>query len=433
MKAGILYNGFEEELSLDATDGRYECVLTRDYSVWINKADAASAEPAWTEDMDPDQWSAAYDEWDRNRPCDIFLAEIIEDSTPVYTSPKHGHATVRHAQGTLVRVCGEFGSDYYVDAWTDGFVPKDAVRKISDLNITQRYAPYIYDSLPVQTLYASATEPVYFSTAAGGYSEDATFYGYTENREVKVMRELGDWVQLDGGGFVEKRFLDPDASHSYPTAWVKCDGVLDRLNVRSHADTDATSEVKLCSGIPVHVISQTEKWAVIFFTGPNGGYRYTGCVMKEYLSFDGKDIPRDGATSVRLVQDLNGDRDGICFSDKGQGEVLSAGTLLTVVGVYPAWHSSPDEAEMFLCETEDGRYIQIRKSGVLEPVETETGIFAAARSAVRMRTAPSQDAEVIRQVKAKTKVEVLLRGEIWTIVKYKGETGYMMSRYLSFP
>ena len=50
-----------------------------------------------------------------------------------------------------------------------------------------------------------------------------------------------------------------------------------------------------------------------------------------------------------------------------------------------------------------------------------------------MRTAPNPDAEVLHQVKAKAKVEVLLRGEIWSIVKYKDEIGYMMSRYLSFP
>ena len=67
-----------------------------------------------------------------------------------------------------------------------------------------------------------------------------------------------------------------------------------------------------------------------------------------------------------------------------------------------------------------------------EPLQ-ESGIQASVRSAVRMRKAPNPDAEVLHQVKAKNKVEVLLRGEIWTLVKYKGETGYMMSRYLSFP
>ena len=116
-----------------------------------------------------------------------------------------------------------------------------------------------------------------------------------------------------------------------------------------------------------------------------------------------------------------------------QDLLLPAGTLLNVLGVFPSGSSHSDSTEQFLCETEDGRYIKISESGVLEPVNTETGIFAKVSSAVRMRTEPDPEAKVLYQVKAKTKVEVLLRGEIWTIVKYKGEIGYMMSRYLSFP
>ncbi len=43
------------------------------------------------------------------------------------------------------------------------------------------------------------------------------------------------------------------------------------------------------------------------------------------------------------------------------------------------------------------------------------------------------EAKALRTLDKGTKVEVLLRGEGWTIVKYKNETGYVMSRYLQFP
>ena len=55
------------------------------------------------------------------------------------------------------------------------------------------------------------------------------------------------------------------------------------------------------------------------------------------------------------------------------------------------------------------------------------------RSQARLRKAPNPDAEVIRWLKAKAKVEVLLRGELWTMVRYQNETGYIMSWHLSFP
>ena len=45
----------------------------------------------------------------------------------------------------------------------------------------------------------------------------------------------------------------------------------------------------------------------------------------------------------------------------------------------------------------------------------------------------SKDAEEILTLNQGTGVEVLLRGENWTIVKYRDQVGYVMSRYLQFP
>jgi len=69
---------------------------------------------------------------------------------------------------------------------------------------------------------------------------------------------------------------------------------------------------------------------------------------------------------------------------------------------------------------------------VLEPVE-RLGAIARVKSNVRFRAKPNKDAEAIRTLSKGTKVEILLRGEEWTIIEYKNKTGYVMSRYLSFP
>ena len=425
-KVGILYNGFTDELDLEPTNGRYSCYLTKDFTVWLNQEKAMNRTLSRSDYAD-------YDDWWAHQPCDIFLGEIVQDNTPIYTSPRHKHESVRHVQGTLVAVCGEFGDDYYVKGGANGFVAKSAVRKVSDMTFAQAQSgTYIYDDAPVQTVYASESEPVYIASSATGYS-DVSNMSFKSNRKFAILRELGDWVQLPGGDFVEKRFLDPDGDHTYPVAYVKTSGQLDRLNIRLLADTDSWIEIKLCSGVPVHVVSHTDKWAVIFVTGPNGGIMQDGCVQMDYLSFDSADSVRDGTTKVRLTQDLRGDEYMQNFRpDRKKGDILPAGTLLTVLGVRPNSSSRSDEVDRFLCETEDGRYIEVFSPGVLEPLDG-TGITATVGSAVRMRTEPNPDAKVLRQVKAKTKVEVLLRGETWTLVKYKDETGYMMSRYLSFP
>lgn len=425
-KAGILYNGYYTELALEAENGRFSCMLTRDYTVWVNEEKATNREPVRGKDEDHDAWEA-------RRPCNIFLAEISKDNTPVYTSPKHKSFFVKHAKGTVIMVCGEFGSDYYVEGSSYGFVSKDAVSKIADMTYPQTKSPtWIWDNLEKRTLYASETEPVWTTASASGYSEDYHSYGgYTANREVTVLRDLGDWVQLLHGEFIEKRFLDPDGDHSYPAAYVKTDGILDRLRVRGEARTDSWVVVKLCAGTQVRVISRGEKWAVVLVAGTNGGQHNIGCVQAQYLS-DNPASVKDGSVQVRLTKDLHGNQEMTIFRESWKGNVLPAGTLLTVIGVYEAGSSKADQTDRFLCRTEDGQYIEVENNNALEPVSS-SGLTAAARSAVRMRTAPGDDTEVIRQLKAKTKVEVLLRGEVWTLVKYKDETGYVMSRYLSFP
>ena len=39
-QAGVLYNGFDSELSLEAEHGLYSCALTAEYTVWLNKSKA---------------------------------------------------------------------------------------------------------------------------------------------------------------------------------------------------------------------------------------------------------------------------------------------------------------------------------------------------------------------------------------------------------
>ncbi|MBR6810354.1 MAG: SH3 domain-containing protein, partial [Clostridia bacterium] len=62
-----------------------------------------------------------------------------------------------------------------------------------------------------------------------------------------------------------------------------------------------------------------------------------------------------------------------------------------------------------------------------------TGIIVRTNASVRMREKPNKEADALRTLSSGTKVEVLLRGEGWTMVKYKDQTGYVMSRYLNFP
>jgi uncharacterized protein YgiM (DUF1202 family) len=106
---------------------------------------------------------------------------------------------------------------------------------------------------------------------------------------------------------------------------------------------------------------------------------------------------------------------------------------MTVIGVYSGYDVNQDDCDWFLCLLDYGTAVTINNDGgVLEPLES-LGVTAKAASSVRMREHPSKEAKALRTLDKGTKVEVLLRGEGWTMVKYKNETGYVMSRYLQFP
>ena len=422
-KAGILYNGYGAHLSLDDENGRYELTLTGDYSFYVDPEKAENRTPSRSD-------YGSYDEWEQHMPSGIWLAEITGENTPVYATPKNKKLIATHMKGSLVEVCGEFGDDYYIEDPVIGFVEKSALRKVKDLPYAQLgQGNYGFEDLPEVTVYASETQPVYVPDTASEYSGEPEYFSLlTKNKKTKVLRDLGDWVQLTYGGFIEKRFLDPDGDHSYPTARVKTDGKLDRLIVHNN-------NAKLVSGTRVYVAAKTKEWAAVFLTGENGGITESGYVKTAYLSFDENEQIRDGGTRVRLKETLQGDEEMKIFPEwrnRKSGGELPAGTLLKVIGVYSSGSSQSDQSDDFLCETEDGRYIRVWGGERLEPLES-TGLMATARQAVRMREAPDPEAKVLRQVKTKTKLEVLLRGEIWTTVKYGDEVGYMMSRYLSFP
>lgn len=431
-QAGILYNGYSDELSLEDTNGLYSCNLTSEYEVWLNQSKAEKNQPK----DDSISWYSP--EWDALMPCHIFVAEVIQQDAPFYTTPGHKHLSAKHAAGTLVKVCGEFGSDYFVQYGgyqQTGFMPKSALRKVQD--ITYRQANDVSEhwglsGVQEMTVYTGGT-PLAVGGSATGYS-DMNPIVIEDGKTVTVLKTVGDWAQLLDGYFVEARFLSPEGDHSVTYATVKTTGVLNRLNVRYSASTDSWVTAKICSGVRVQVPAHTEDWASVFITGPNGGDKTTGSVQMQYLVFGGQaDQVKSGCVRVRTTETRYGFYDGAFSKYSKDGRLLPAGTEMTVIGVYSGYDVSMDDCDWFSCLLDDGTAVTINNDGgILEPLES-TGVTVKTASSVRMREKPSKEAKSLRTLEAGAKVEVLLRGEGWTIVKYKNQTGYVMSRYLQFP
>lgn len=430
-QAGILYNGYSDDLDLEPTNGLYSCNLTSEYEVWLNQSKAEKNQPRASEEIG---WRS--DAWDALMPCNIFVAEVVQQDAPFYTTPGHKHLSAKHAAGTLVKVCGEFGNDYFVKYGgyqQTGFMPKSALRKLQDITYRQANDDYWgLSGVQKMTVYTGGT-PIAVGSSATGYS-DMNPTVIEDGKTVTVLNTTGNWAQLLDGYFVESRFLSPKGDHSVTYATVKTTGVLNRLNVRNSASTDAWAACKLCSGVRVQVPAHTEDWASVFITGPNGGDKTTGSVQMQYLVFGEKaDQVKSGCVRVRTTETRYGFYDGVFSYYLKDGHPLPAGTEMTVIGVYSGYDVSMDDCDWFLCLLDDGTAVTINNDGgILEPLES-LGVTVKTASSVRMREKPSKEAKLLRTLDAGAKVEVLLRGEGWTMVKYKNQTGYVMSRYLKFP
>lgn len=423
-QAGTLYNGFAAELSLKAEQGLYSCWLTADCTVWVNQERAQKALPR--------DW---HGEPRDDLPCDMFLAEIATQDAPMFTSPSHRHLSARHAPGTLALVCGEFGDDYLIDlgATVLGFMPKDSLRQVRALSYPEAHSTdWGVEGASLQTVYTGGGLLIR-SSSATGYSDSSTYWQVRDGEQVTVLAMVDGSAQLAGGGFIESRFLDQNGDHSRTLATVISDKPLNRLNVRFSADQDAPANFKLFAGAQVQVVNHTDDWASIFVTGKGGGNVYYGLVRMQYLDFDSKGA-QQSLLMVRTLHDLGAGNGGDWYRirwDISEGK-LPAGTQLRLIGVSVPYDGSLEYPDALMCLTEDGRLITILDDGVLEAIDPPE-IQAKVTSALRLRLAPDKTAEVAANLPKGAKVDVLIRGEGWTMVRYKKETGYVMSRYLQFP
>lgn len=423
-QAGMLYNGYVTSLSLEDENGRYSCWLTRDVTVWV---DQEKAQDGWKEDY----WHLPAEAEDVY-PSHVFVAEVTEDEAPLYTSPAHKHLSATHARGTLLRVCGEFGDDYFVEGWHgDGFIAKENLKHFAPVPRSKMHdAEYGLEGLETCRVYTDGFS-LAVSGSATGYSDEDPWV-VKDGQEVTVLRRLDGWAQLAGGGFIENRFLTSSGDHTIRYATVRSSKVLNRLNVRWDADKDSGVAVKLFSGARVQVPCHTEEWAAVYVTGTEKSEKITGSAMMEYLVFDDAPV-KNGCVKVRLKKTVYAGNGGSQYRSTWTGDPLPVGTEMTVIGVSADYDIEWDNHDRFLCRLENGRVITVwNGEGVLEPLEG-TGIIVRTNASVRMREKPNKEADALCTLSSGAKVEVMLRGEGWTMVKYKDQTGYVMSRYLNFP
>ncbi len=416
-RAGVLYNGFDTySIGLEETNGRYECRLTKETTVWVNQAKA--------QDLQPESFNVYGNPGTEAIPCSCYLAEVVTDGAKLWSGTGHRHALAEHRAGTLVLVCGAFGNDCYVLRAGEGFMAKSDLRKVRDLTYLEAYDnAYGAKDPETATVWLDQAE-LELNASATGVSEMTSDIKVKNGSRLVILRDLGDWAQVvpkgggaswcRSGGFIEKRYLDPEGDHGVPTATVKTTHPLNRLNLRYSADKNSGSEIKLCSGLKVQVISSANGWTEVAMYAEKGSWSVHGFVMSTYLATgaEAESVP-NACVRVRLLRD--------CKRSQYSREVYPAGTEGTVIGV--------DTLYRFVVRLDDGEVCYVDEEGtepVLEPIDPPVW-EAKTTKKIALREGPSSDAKKIRSLKSGVKVEVLLRGEKWVLVRVNGEVGYILN------
>ena len=408
-KAGVLFNGYEDLLSLEGVNGRHSCALTRDTTVWLYPERAMKLLPDLSE---PGVWEV----WKENAPCGLFLAEVTEDGARLWSGTGHKHVSAEHRKGTLVMVCGDFGKDYYVTGAGEGFMSKTALRKVQDLTYSQsRKSDYGLPGLETATVYTAEILPL--SASATGVS-DQLAGSVKDGDTVTVLRDLGDWVQVPGG-FLEKRYLDPEADHRANTAVIRTDHPLNRLNVRHDPQKDGMAYFKLCAGVQVQVVSAAGGWTRIALSN-EGWLHPEGYVKSEYvMTGRAAELVESGCVRVRLLRG---------YQENPFRPFYPEGTECTVIGVMTR-HGTENA---FLVRMDDGSLLILPDEDpepMLEPVDP-TAYPAKTTKKVTLRAGPNSEAAKLKTLKSGAAVDVLLRGEKWALVRSDGRTGYIPANTL---
>lgn len=425
---GMLYNGYEDSLR-SYVDGKYSCTLTEDTIVWIDMEKAMSKLP-----KEAHESPSGYEDL---MPCNCFLAEVVTDQAKVYSGTGHDRVLAEHVKGTLVLVYGSFGSDWFVWCCGLGFIPKSDVQKVKDLTFLEIHSgTYGYTGLQIAEVYADSNK-ISLKPSATGISEERDGMSLKPGDQLMILRDLGDWVQVAVtdqyrgyplNGFLEKRFIDPNAdhalpTHAYPTAVVKTTHPLNRLIIRTKADENSNGGCKLCSGAEVLVVSKADGWTEILLEDiGQDENNIHGFVMSKYL-IDGTeaDKAKNACVKVRILRDYKLYQYDF---EKNRGSV-SAGTEATVIGVSYV-------SNKFLLRLDNGRLIFVddnQPEPILEPIDP-IAWKAKTTKKIAFRAGPCTEAKKLRTLNSGTSIEVLLRGEQWALIRYKGETGYILSNAL---
>ena len=250
--------------------------------------------------------------------------------------------------------------------------------------------------------------------------------------DVSILTQGSEWSKITHGGYtgyVMTRFLTIGGS-APETPTESADTVTVRtgngsLNLRESPDAASRVLTVIPDGTQLERIIAGSAWTKVRYGS------YTGYVMTKYLQEgESSGVSTQVQENAATVSTSDGGGLNLRSSASASAQVLLVipnGTGVTVLEKGDTWCR-------VRCQEREG-YVMTRylSFGQMAAPGAKTGwIVPDVNGGVNMRYMPDTSGQVLAVLAPGTEVTVTLDGEVWSVVKASGHTGYVMSRFITF-
>lgn len=198
------------------------------------------------------------------------------------------------------------------------------------------------------------------------------------------------------------------------------------LNIRSGAGTGYESVGYVHNGDHITVMKWGDVWSKIKTSGGKTGYIKNLYISGSNSSYASGTTYFDSGRIMYTTASVNF-RAGASTETKSMG-TLAKGTKLTALGKNGSFYlvKNSKGTQGFV----SGNYLSKTKPGSASSSSSTEKTKVVTASYVNMRKGGGLSYDVIRVLKKGTEVKVFKKGNYWTQVEYKGDTGWIKNTYL---
>ena len=268
--------------------------------------------------------------------------------------------------------------------------------------------------LPLATMNVEASQIGMVTTQtlnvrSGAGQQYNVLFKVSKNEKVTIKSSSNGWYQIVNSknkeGWASAQYIQVVEEAATNTKVVS----VDRLNMRSGASTSYRTLKVLTKGTKVEVISTSNGWSKIKYSG------ITGYVYDEYLK-------SDTLTKYVNVNSLNV-RSGASTSSSILGR-LSKNDKVEVISETSSWSKINYNGNIAYVSSQ---YLSDNK----QEEEESTIIKYVNTNNLNVRSEASTSSSILGKLDKNDKVEVISETSSWSKIKYNGRTAYVSSQYLS--